>query len=122
LRKLRYAQIGKFIKIRGVITKRTAILPRLSKLMLKCKSCGDCKGPILVNDVKIDPGQCITCNKSSMTLDSEQTIYKNFQKMTIQELPGQVEAGRVPRRQEIWVFNDLVDSIKPGDEVEISGT
>jgi len=32
-----------------------------------------------------------------------------------------VPPGRVPRQKEIYILNDLVDSARPGDEVEITG-
>lgn len=41
--------------------------------------------------------------------------------MTIQETPGTVPPGRVPRQKEVYVLNDLVDLARPGDEVEITG-
>jgi DNA replication licensing factor MCM2 len=41
--------------------------------------------------------------------------------MTIQETPGTVPPGRVPRQKEVYVLYDLVDSARPGDEVEITG-
>lgn len=41
--------------------------------------------------------------------------------MTIQETPGTVPPGRVPRQKEVFVLNDLVDTARPGDEVEITG-
>jgi len=40
----------------------------------------------------------------------------------VQETPGKVEAGRVPRQKEVIVMNDLVDAAKPGDEVWVIGT
>lgn len=49
------------------------------------------------------------------------SVYRNYQKWTIQETPGSVPPGRVPRQKEIYVLNDLVDSARPGDEVEITG-
>ena len=55
------------------------------------------------------------------TLDEAHTIYRNYQKMTIQETPGTVPPGRVPRQKEVFVLNDLVDNARPGDEVEITG-
>ena len=41
--------------------------------------------------------------------------------MTIQETPGTVPPGRVPRQKEVVLQNDLVDGASPGDEVEITG-
>ena len=37
--------------------------------------------------------------------------------MTIQESPGKVAAGRLPRSKETILLADLVDSCKPGDEI-----
>lgn len=55
------------------------------------------------------------------TVDEVNTVYRNYQKMTIQETPGTVPPGRVPRQKEVYVLNDQVDSARPGDEVEITG-
>jgi len=54
-------------------------------------------------------------------VDEVNTVYRNYQKMTIQETPGTVPPGRVPRQKEVYVLNDMVDSARPGDEVEITG-
>jgi DNA replication licensing factor MCM2 len=53
-------------------------------------------------------------------LDEVESIYKNFQRVTVQESPGTVPPGRVPRQKVIHMTNDLVDQVRPGDEVEIS--
>lgn len=51
----------------------------------------------------------------------EQTIYRNYQKITIQESPGRIPAGRVPRSKDCILLADLCDRAKPGDEVDITG-
>ena len=67
-------------------------------------------------------GQCIICQRyNDYRIDEFKTLYRNYQKMTIQETPGTVPPGRVPRQKEIFVTNDLVDSARPGDECEITG-
>ncbi len=55
------------------------------------------------------------------TLDDSETLYRNYQRMTMQETPGTVPPGRVPRQKEVYVLHDLVDTARPGDEVEITG-
>ena len=50
----------------------------------------------------------------------EQTVYRNL-KMTLQESPGSVPAGRLPRSKEIIVLNDLIDLARPGDEIDVTG-
>ena len=46
-----------------------------------------------------------------------QTVYQNYQKIKIQESPGKVAAGRLPRSKDVILLADLVDSTKPGDEI-----
>ena len=46
-----------------------------------------------------------------------QTVYRNYQKMTLQESPGSVPAGRLPRHREVILLWDLIDTAKPGEEV-----
>ena len=46
-----------------------------------------------------------------------QTIYQNYQRITIQESPGKVAAGRLPRSKDAILLADLVDSCRPGDEI-----
>ena len=46
-----------------------------------------------------------------------QTVYRNFQKLTLQESPGSVPAGRLPRHREVILLWDLIDTAKPGEEI-----
>lgn len=39
----------------------------------------------------------------------------------MQETPGTVPAGRVPRHKEVHLLGDNIDVARPGDEVEITG-
>lgn len=51
----------------------------------------------------------------------EQTIYRNYQKITIQESPGKIPAGRIPRSKACILLADLCDRAKPGDEIDVTG-
>lgn len=50
----------------------------------------------------------------------EQTIYRNYQRITIQESPGRVPAGRIPRSKDCILLSDLCDRCKPGDEIDLT--
>lgn len=123
LRFLRYHHLNHLIQIRGVITKRTSIIPQMKRIFFYCEKCGEKKGPLIFNgneDLQI--GNCQICgSKGPFKIEFDSTIYKNFQKITIQESPGLVPPGRIPRYKEVILINDLVDSVRPGDEVEIVG-
>ena len=54
-------------------------------------------------------------------INMQQTLYKNYQRITIQESPGKVSAGRLPRSKDAILMGDLCDICKPGDEIELTG-
>ena len=123
LRDLRHFNINTLIKVRGVITKRTNVFSQMKKVMYYCSKCGEKIGPFLYNGIdEVRPGSCQSCHSSGpFPINSEDTLYRNYQKLTIQESPGSILPGRIPRQKEVLLTNDLVDSVKPGDEVELTG-
>ena len=65
---------------------------------------------------------CVLCqSRGPYHLEESKCLFRNYQKWTIQETPGTVPPGRVPRQKEVYILNDLVDTARPGDEVEITG-
>ena len=123
LRDLRHHHLNKLIKVRGVVTRRTGVYPQLKVMVFFCSKCGEKKGPIFQNSHnQVDIGICGNCqSKGPFKLNIEETIYRNYQKITLQETPGSVPPGRVPRHKEIILLADLIDIARPGEEVEITG-
>lgn len=50
LRDLRQVHLNALIKIRGVVTKRTAVFPELKQFYNRCLNCGNVSGPFFVNN------------------------------------------------------------------------
>lgn len=98
---------------------------------IKPNRCPECQslGPFIVSNfislnffsfyLEILVMSCLIRNHCQQ-INMEQTIYRNYQKITIQESPGRIPAGRIPRSKDCILLSDLVDRSKPGDEVDLT--
>ena len=123
LRQLRQSHLNCLLRVSGVVTRRTGVFPQLKYVKFDCTKCGITLGPFpqdSSSEVKLS--FCQNCqSRGPFTVNSEKTVYRNYQKLTLQESPGTVPAGRLPRHREVILLWDLIDSAKPGEEVEITG-
>lgn len=123
LRQLRQSHLNSLVRVSGVVTRRTGVFPQLKYIKFDCTKCGITLGPFPQDsNAEVKLSFCQNCqSRGPFTLNSEKTVYRNYQKLTLQESPGTVPAGRLPRHREVILLWDLIDSAKPGDEVEITG-
>lgn len=123
LRELRQSHLNSLVRVSGVVTRRTGVFPQLKYVKFDCTKCGITLGPFQQeSNVEVKISYCQNCqSRGPFTLNSEKTVYRNYQKLTLQESPGTVPAGRLPRHREVILLWDLIDTAKPGEEVEITG-
>ncbi|KAK7692874.1 MCM DNA helicase complex subunit [Cerrena zonata] len=123
LRDLRRSNLNNLVRINGVVTRRTGVFPQLKYVKFDCRKCGAVLGPFYQDSTKeVRISYCPNCeSKGPFDVNSQQTVYRNYQKMTLQESPGSVPPGRLPRHREVILLWDLIDSAKPGEEVEVTG-
>lgn len=123
LRQLRQTHLNCLVRVTGVVTRRTGVFPQLKYVRFDCTKCGVTLGPFQQeSNVEVRISYCQNCqSRGPFTLNSEKTIYRNYQKLTLQESPGTVPAGRLPRHREVILLWDLIDSAKPGEEIEVTG-
>lgn len=123
IRDIRQSHLNALIRIGGVVTRRTGVFPQLQSVKYDCVKCAFVIGPLAQNgESEIKMGSCPQCqSKGPFTVNVQETIYRNYQKLTLQESPGSVPAGRLPRSKEVILTHDLIDRARPGEEVEITG-
>lgn len=123
IRSLRQTHLNQLVRTQGVINSCTSIIPQLSLVKYDCLKCSYVLGPFVQQqDTEIKPGTCPGCQSiGPFAINMEETVYKNYQRLTIQESPGKISAGRVPRAKDVIVLGDLCDSCRPGDEVDLTG-
>ncbi|ODQ64307.1 MCM-domain-containing protein [Nadsonia fulvescens var. elongata DSM 6958] len=124
LRDLRENNMNSLIRVTGVVTRRTGVFPQLKLAKFDCQKCGAVLGPFFQedSDTEVTITFCHNCqSKGPFTLNSEKTVYRNYQKITLQESPGTVPPGRLPRHRDVILLWDLIDIAKPGEEVDVTG-
>lgn len=123
LRDLRHFHLNQLVRVDGVVTRRTGVYPQLQRTFYDCMKCAAVLGPYFqTGDKEIKLGSCPSCqSKGPFQVNVKETVYRNYQKVTLQESPGSVPAGRLPRSKEIILLHDLVDSVRPGEEVIVTG-
>ena len=123
LRQLRQSHLNCLVRVSGVVTRRTGVFPQLKYVKFDCSKCGVTLGPFQQeSNVEVKITYCQSCqSRGPFTLNSEKTVYRNYQKLTLQESPGTVPAGRLPRHREVILLWDLIDKAKPGEEIEVTG-
>ncbi|KAK4104498.1 MCM-domain-containing protein [Parathielavia hyrcaniae] len=123
LRQLRQSHLNCLVRVSGVVTRRSGVFPQLKYVKFDCTKCGVTLGPFQQeSNVEVKISYCQSCqSRGPFTLNSEKTVYRNYQKLTLQESPGTVPAGRLPRHREVILLWDLIDKAKPGEEIEVTG-
>ncbi|KAI3548271.1 MCM2/3/5 family protein [Colletotrichum abscissum] len=123
LRQLRQSHLNCLVRVSGVVTKRTGVFPQLKYVKFDCTKCGVTLGPFQQEaNTEVKVSYCQACqSRGPFTLNSEKTVYRNYQKLTLQESPGTVPAGRLPRHRDVILLWDLIDKAKPGEEIEVTG-
>jgi DNA replication licensing factor MCM2 len=123
IRDIRQSHMNCLIRVDGVVTRRTGVFPKMSSVKYTCNVCGYLTGTFMQTDQSESrPDTCIECQtKNQWTINQEETVYKNFQKITLQESPSSVPAGRLPRYKDVILLEDLIDLARPGDEIEVTG-
>jgi DNA replication licensing factor MCM2 len=123
LRELRQVHLNGLVKVSGVVTRRSGVNPQLKYVKFDCLKCGEILGPFYqdaVSETRIS--YCENCqSRGPFSVNSEKTVYRNYQNLILQEAPGTVPAGRLPRSRKVILLWDLVDAAKPGEEIEITG-
>eukprot|EP01038_Epipyxis_sp_PR26KG_P005040 gene5040-7031_t len=119
LRNLRQTDLNNLIRVSGVITRRSVVFPQIKSIAYDCVSCGHTLGPFTMDFV---PDKCPNCMVGrTLRTNQQKTVYGNFQRITLQETPGTVPPGRVPRHKDVILVGDLIDIARPGEEIEVTG-
>ena len=126
IRNIRANHLGKCMAVEGLVKKRTEVRP---KLLVAAFQCGKCGAIIRIDqdeDILKEPSECYEdqggCGRvSSFKLSANLSTFIDSQKIEIQENPEGLRGGAQPERISVFLEDDLVGEISPGDRVIVNG-
>ncbi len=113
-------QIEKLLSLEGVITKRAEVRPKVKVAVYKCTKC-DAVVKVPMTKKTIVPQVCDVCKRRALELSEEDSYFVDLQKGEMQELLERLHGGAPASHIEVWMEDDLVNTVIPGDTVEITG-
>ncbi|GFO12882.1 DNA helicase [Plakobranchus ocellatus] len=126
-RSLTSKYLGNMVCLEGIVTKCSLIRPKIVRSVHYCpvtKKTLERKYTDMTSlDAHPTSGVYPTKDEDGNLLETEYglCVYKDHQTFSIQEMPEKAPPGQLPRSVDIVADNDLVDSCKPGDRVQVVG-
>jgi DNA replication licensing factor MCM3 len=121
------SHLCQIVCVHGIITKCSAVRPKVVKSVHYCKETNTMLSREYRDNTSLngDPTSSVypTKDENGNYLETEFGLcqYKDYQVLTMQETPETAPLGQLPRSCDVIVENDLVDRCKPGDRVRIIG-
>eukprot|EP00088_Acartia_fossae_P042154 TRINITY_DN4416_c0_g1_i13.p1 TRINITY_DN4416_c0_g1~~TRINITY_DN4416_c0_g1_i13.p1 ORF type:complete len:800 (-),score=269.01 TRINITY_DN4416_c0_g1_i13:315-2714(-) len=119
--------LGNLVCLEGIVTKCSLVRPKVAKSVHYCEATGKTTERTYTDLTSLDayPSSAAypTQDEDGNLLQTEFGLckFKDHQTVTIQEMPEKAPTGQLPRSCDVFLDNDLVDSMKPGDRVQIVG-
>lgn len=115
IRKIDVTKRNKLLSMRGIISKTQDKKPYIWKFHLKCRSCEHEE----YSDLRVKI--CERCDEGKpMHNNQDKNIYTNCMRIQLQELSEDLE-GSTPQYLNCLVLGDIIDEIKPGLKVTLTG-
>ena len=126
IRNIRANHLGKLKSVEGLVKKRTEVRPKLQTAAFICQKCGAIIKVDQEEDILKEPTECYAdqggCERiSSFKLVTSLSSFVDSQKIEIQENPEGLRGGSQPERLSVYLEDDLVGEIAPGDRVIVNG-
>ena len=130
------SQLNQLVEVEGIVTKCSNVKPKLVKSVHYCAKTNTYQTREYRDQTALDIGINFgnrerlptssvipTKDKDDNPLETEYGLcqYKDYQCITLQEMPERAKVGQLPRSVEVILEYDLVDCVKPCDRVQCVG-
>ncbi|KAI8776701.1 zygotic DNA replication licensing factor mcm3 [Biomphalaria glabrata] len=126
-RSLTSKYLGNMVCVEGIVTKCSLIRPKIVRSVHYCPAT---KKTLERRYTDLTSLEAVPSSAAYPTKDEDGnlletefglSVYKDHQTFSIQEMPEKAPPGQLPRSVDVIIDNDLVDSCKPGDRVQVVG-
>ncbi|OLY84373.1 DNA replication licensing factor mcm4 [Smittium mucronatum] len=124
MRSLDPGDIDKLISIKGMLIRASSIIPDMEQGFFKCLQCDWTVIVPLDRGIILQPTRCGNPDCSAndtMELIHNRSIFADKQTCRLQETPDMIPDGQTPHTVSMVLHDEFVDSIKPGDRLEVTG-
>jgi len=122
LRRIGSDHVGRLIMVSGIIVRASSMTPMVVKATFRCPACGELNNIEQSGQILVRPQKCIACdNRKGFDLVPKESVFIDCQTVSIQERPEDLPPGQLPRSINIELKDDLVDFVRPGDRITLTG-
>ncbi|RSH87103.1 hypothetical protein EHS25_003592 [Saitozyma podzolica] len=124
MRDLNPGDTDKLVSVKGLVIRATQVIPDMTAAFFRCLVCQHTVQVDIDRGRISEPDRCPrdVCNsKGTMSLIHNRCDFTDKQVIRLQETPDAVPDGQTPHTVSLCVYDELVDLVKPGDRVIISG-
>ncbi len=112
--------LNEIVSFKGVVTRRAELMNRVKIAVYTCQVC-DSEMRTLVTKNFTPPKRCESCKKFALKQSEEKSRFVDIQRAEVQELLERVRGGAPAAHIELWLEDDIVNTVSPGDNIELVG-
>jgi len=122
IRELGPSHIEKLVSLRGIVIRTSDIVPEMKEAHFTCSKCFRVEERSVTMGRIVEPTWCVNCEQRDTFMPNfNASIFSDKQHVKVQETPESVPEGETPQTIHLCGYEDLVDHVRPGDRVEITG-
>lgn len=124
MRELNPNDIDKLVSVKGLVLRASAIIPDMKVAFFKCNACDHTIAVEIDRGVISEPTKCpreVCGQVNSMALVHNRSSFADKQVIKLQETPDLVPDGQTPHSVNLCVYDELVDTCRAGDRIEVCG-
>lgn len=121
IRNIEPKDIDKIISITGMVVRSSATIPEVRRAIFECIKCSRRVAVDSIKNIINEPSNCECGGRYTHKIKHNEGLYTDKQIIKLQELPENSPEGATPSNITIVSKDNLVDSLIPGDKVNLIG-